>query len=169
MVFLILICLVVLSSSCTSHQKIKLVYNFDNVFDRNGRVTGYSFDKSKRMVINFVQANTMNEWLSFSPERRIDSIIKSNPDWQFVFYCYGRKADTLRVIRMLNRFNCNFPVIFDFTNEFAKKNFSAPIDRIALIGYICNKNGKIYGMGPMGDPRSMFDVEFRKAKRIISH
>lgn len=164
---LILLCFVALNSSCTSHHKIKLAYDFDNVFDRKGRVEGYAIDEGKKKVINFSKANSFYEFLYNSPKGKIDSIIKSNPDWEFIFYCSGQPKDTADIVKFLDEFDCDFPVIMDYTNEFGKMNFPAPADEMGIIGYICDKNNKIYGLGPMGDTRSTFDGEFRNVKRML--
>ncbi len=78
------IALTLLTTSCIRTQKLKLVQPVD-VFNRYGRVENYSFDNSKKKVINFFDVRCIGMVMDYTPTGKIDRLIKNNPDYDFIF------------------------------------------------------------------------------------
>ena len=88
-----------------------------------------------------------------------------NPSWQFLIYCKTELSDSLKLMGLLNKYNCNFPVILDPNGEFLSINKIE--STYTLIGYFCDKNGKVLGASIIGTSQSFFDQEFRYAKQEV--
>ena len=70
-------------------------------------------------------------------------------------------------MQLLNKHNCSVPVILDPNGEFPAINKIEPT--YTMIGYICDKNGKVRGSSVIGTSQSFFDREFAYAKYDISN
>jgi hypothetical protein len=160
---LILLSVSLIISSCGGHR-IKIIYPSDNVYDMHGKVNDYSIDDTKKKVVQFSSLHGIPFIMDYTPKGKIEKIIRDNPDWEFIFYVYGEQADTSELISALKKYQCNFPVIFDYKNEFQEKNFGDV--RYGGIGFICDRNNKVVGLSEIGTTMSFFDQEFAKAKRI---
>ena len=75
-------------------------------------------------------------------------------------------SDSSKLIQLLNKHNCSFPVILDQKGEFLAINKIEPT--YTMIGYICDKNGKVRGSSVIGTSQSFFDREFEYAKYDIN-
>lgn len=156
----------VLIVSCNLQQgrRISLLNNSEMAFDKNGRVRV----RIQNHVKTFVQYNTIDElsnMLYHTPKGKIDSIIKNNQDWQFVFYCKCALADSCRLMAILDRYDCCFPVIIDSEDQFLISNgYSLTYSEI---GMICTENGLILGVSSIGTRQSFFDEKFERAKRSL--
>ncbi|MCI1785597.1 MAG: hypothetical protein LKI59_05610 [Bacteroidales bacterium] len=154
-----------LPMSCQNSHKIKLVQPADNVvYNRFGKVQGYSIDMSKKKVINYLTPGGLNDDLYHTDKGKIDRIIKDNPDWDFIFYIGCQEADTSKVMEILTQYGCNFPVILDIDKNFLKTNLDS---QYSEIGFICDSKNEIMDVCVIGTKQSSFDTDFRKVKRIL--
>jgi hypothetical protein len=163
-VLAILAAAVVIVTGCRQ-PGVEFWEEYNDVFDANGRVENYTINKGKPFVINSFRYDAFRYVLFHTPEGKIDRIIEENPDWEFVFYCQMAPEDSMRLIKLLSRYHCHFPVIMDpdgvWVHEYLKGDYSA-------IGVICDKTGNTLGVSVIGTSQSSFDSEFASAKRALS-
>ena len=91
------------------------------VFDKDGRCN-VTIDKTKHHYILYTTEANFRNVLSHTPEGKIDKIINENPSWQFLIYCKTEPADSSKLMQLLSKYNCNFPVILDPNGEFLSIN-----------------------------------------------
>lgn len=151
--------------SCSRGAIIVPWENFQYVLDKNGR-SDVIIDPSKHHYMLYTTEPNLRSVLSHTPEGKIDKIIHENPSWQCLIYCKMEPSDSLKLMQLLNKHNCSFPVILDPNGEFL--NINKIESTYTLIGYMCNKNGKVCGASIIGTSQSFFDQEFRNAKYKIS-
>lgn len=120
----ILLIVLLVFYSCGSYvdtHKVHLV-ELPTVYNYKGCVNGYKIDKSKPFVINYYALSNLGWIMKDLPPGSVDKLIKKYNDFTFVFYVDRLKQeDTLKVMEVLNKYDCKFPVILDFQNEYYKK------------------------------------------------
>lgn len=156
--------LVILCLSCTPRNLIHIVPPNNNVYDRNGKVQGYSIDMSKKKVVDYFNVDGLIMVLNYTDSGKIDKIIRENPDWEFIFYVGCKQKDTAKVKDVLSWFKCDFPVILDFDDEFAEKNFN---QKYSAIGFICDSKDRSKAVSCIGTRQSFFDSDFARVKSTI--
>lgn len=159
----IVICFIILSCN---NSKAGFWEDYSHVYNQNGEVKDYTLEKGKPYVINFATLSAAKYVLYHTPKGKIDTIINSNPDWEFVFYCECEPSDSLELMGILKRYNCHFPVIVDPEGSWPKKELNHHYD---AIGVICDKEGNILDVSVIGTTQSFFDQKFSAAKRQISN
>src|SRR5574344_3083031 len=152
---------VVICLSCTPRNLVHIVLPNGNVYSRNGMVRDYSIDMSKKKVVNYFTIGGLIMNLEYTDTGKIDNIIRNNSDWEFIFYIKCTPKDTAKVENILSRYKCDFPVILDFNDEFAKQNFS---DQYGGIGYICDEKNRSLSLALIGTRQSFFDQNFARVK-----
>ncbi len=150
--------------SCSENNKIKLVEP-KHTFNRYGRVENKPIQTDKKKVITYLVVGMVNIIFADTPKGKVDSIIRANPDWQFIYYIDCQEKDSLYIMKKLNQYDCDFEVVLDFNREFEQKNF--PDSHMGGIGYICDEANEVYGVSIIGSSKSFFDSEFAKAKEIL--
>ncbi len=146
-------------ASCSWGTKIVPWDDFQYVFDKDGR-TNVTIDPTKHHYILYTTESNFRSVLSHTPEGKIDKIIRENPSWQFLIYCKTEPSDSLELMLLLSKYNCSFPVILDPSGEFLSINEIE--STYTLIGYICDRYGKVLGGSIIGTTQSFFDQEFQK-------
>ena len=153
--------------SCNRLPKViipKELQDPEYVIDKNGLVDGYSFRIDQKKFIQFNTVGGLDYMLSDTPSHKIDTIIANNPDWEFVFVVAMPLKDSLRLRSVLDSHGCDFPVIVDTENVFAKKN---GLGKLTAVGWFCDGNNRSHGIGCIGTPKSSFDQRFPRIKRQI--
>ena len=151
--------------SCSWGTEIVPWDDFQYVFDKDGRCNA-TIDSTKHHYILYTTEDNFRHVLSHTPEGKIDKIISENPSWQFLIYCKAEPSDSSKLIQLLNKHNCSFPVILDQKGEFLAINKIEPT--YTMIGYICDKNGIVRGSSVIGTSQSFFDREFEYARYDIN-
>ena len=151
-------------ASCSWGTKIVPWDDLQYVFDKDGRCN-VTIDSTKHHYILYTTEANFSHVLSHTPEGKIDKIMNVNSSWQFLIYCKTEPSDSLKLMGLLNKYNCNFPVILDPNGEFLSINKIE--STYTLIGYFCDKNGKVLGASIIGTSQSFFDQEFRYAKQEV--
>ena len=123
-------------------------------------------DQTKHRYMLYTTEANLRNILSHTPEGKIDKIISENPSWQFLIYCKAEPSDSSKLIQLLNKHNCSFPVILDQKGEFLAINKIE--STYTLIGYFCDKNGKVLGASIIGTSQSFFDREYQYTKYAIT-
>lgn len=158
----VILCLALLICSCG--QTYKPWEGFTYAFDKDGRTTVLvNHDKHHYML--FTNPPNLENSLNHTPDGKIDRIIKDNPSWQFLIYCRCCQEDSTKLMSILKKHDCSFPVIMDPEGEFLKINRIE--ETYSEIGLICDKEGKCHGVSTIGTSQSFFDQQFRKAKSEI--
>lgn len=160
----IAVCMTVIS--CSRGTVIVPWEDFQYVFDKDGSCN-VTMDPSKYHYMLYTTEPNLRSVLAHTPKGKIDKIISENPSWQFLIYCKMEPSDSLKLMQLLNKHNCSFPVILDPNGEFLAINKIEPT--YTMIGYICDKNGKVRGSSVIGTTQSFFDREFAYAKYDISN
>ncbi len=124
----------------------------------------YSYDLSKNKVVTYVDYLDLKGFMGEAPKGKIDSIIRDNPDWEFIFFVKAELKDSSNVVKLLEYYDNKFPVVLDINGRFAESN---NMKGIIVIGYICDKKNEIFGGGVIGSKMSVFDKEFQKIKKRI--
>lgn len=156
-------CIILLLVSCAGRDKITCM-DIPVAVDRHGDVPPPVIAKNAKTVVHyFFCPGNMAFSLDDTPKGKIDRIIQANPDWQFLFYIECKPDEKNQVVRMLDKYDCNFPVMLDYEGKFRKKNLREKVG----IGFILNREGHSVGVSVIGDRRSFFDSTFKKAKRIV--
>lgn len=119
----------------------------------------------KKTVVNFFTPAGLISSLEDTPMGKIDKIIKENPDWQFLFYISCNPGQKGQVMKVLDKYNCNFSVLLDYKDAFRKENKRIEKD-LTAIGFILGADNNVIALSVIGDTRSMFDASFKRAKRI---
>lgn len=148
-------------------NKIRLWTDFTTVY------YAYS-DKTEPIRIRpghpFVAHSFSLEGIAFTmadtPKGKIDSIIAANPYWDFVFYCNCSIKDTAKLGTILRDCNCHFPVVLDTANHFMTMNRDRAY---GAIGFICDSEKNIMGLGIIGGNRSTFDEVFIEVKKRLGY
>ena len=150
--------------SCTTSTIINPWRDYEYVYDSSGR-THQVIKEDRPHYMLYSTLDWLEYTLADTPKGKIDKIIKENPSWQFLFYCNCSVSDSLRLMNLLESYECTFPVIIDHDKKFLTTNdIHEPYSQI---GFICNKKGKCLGVSTIGTRRSFFDQEFLKAKGKI--
>lgn len=157
-----LIALFILLISCgQSKHRLKMV-DSDIVVSRHGVMSyGFQPQPGKKVVTFYALGNFIAE-MQYTPTGKIDRIIRSYPNWRFVFYVDGSLDDTTSVRKALDKYNCNYEVVLDYNKRFREEN---ALGKLTSIGYICNGNDEVLSLALIGTDRSFFDQEFRKYNR----
>ncbi len=157
-----LIALIILLISCgQSKHRLKMV-DSDIVVSRHGVMSyGFQPQPGKKVVTFYALGNFIAE-MQYTPTGKIDRIIRSYPNWRFVFYVDGSLDDTTSVRKALDKYNCRFPVVLDYNHSFRDKN---SLGNLTSIGFICNEKNQVLSLALIGTDRSFFDQEFRKYNR----
>lgn len=162
-VFIVATSILLSTTSCGRDRSIILLPENLPSVDRNGEIEGIPVMEGKK-VVQFLYAGLLVDIMKMAPGK-IDRIIQDNPDWQFFFYIYCKSEKETEILcDYLDQFDCRFPVMIDYDQMFLKKN---RMDHYTAIGFILDRYNKTIGMSVIGDPRSFFDSEFNKAKRIV--
>ena len=148
-----------LLASCSRGTEIVPWDDFQYAFDKDGRCE-VTIDPAKHHYILYTTEANFRHVLSHTPEGKIDKIISENPSWQFLIYCKTEPSDSSGLMQLLSRYNCRFPVILDPSGEFLSINEIE--STYTLIGYFCDRHGKVLGASIIGTSQSFFDQEFRK-------
>ena len=148
---------------CTSNTVIKPWEGYTYAFDKDGRVPVLIKHEKHRYMLH-TNISHLRNLLYHTPEGKIDKIIEENPLWQFLIYCRCEVKDSTMLMRLLKKYDCDFPVIIDPEGSFIKLN---GLDQYTEIGFICDKDNRCYGVSSIGTTQSFFDQEFRKAKSEI--
>jgi len=132
--------------------------------NRNGSVDVPFIQEGKKVVM-YYSAGGFCFSMQDVPHGKIDGIIRDNPGWQFIFYVYCKSDEEVDVIKAwLEHIGDDFAVRIDREDAFKKANKMEEYDSI---GFILDDKGNQIGLAVIGTPRSIFDSEFRKAKRIV--
>jgi len=150
--------------SCTPKNQVNIVLPDNNVYNKDGKVNDYKIDLSKKKVIDYFTIGGLIMNLEYTDIGKIDRIIRENPDWEFIFYVKCEEKDTTKVKGILSRYECRFPVILDFKNEFYEKNFS---EQYGGIGFICDERNRSLSLAIIGTRQSFFDQNFARVKRTL--
>ena len=151
--------------SCVNSSNYIHPWNeYDYVYNQYER-TDFKFDTDKNHYILYSTLRNLEVCLSTTPKNKIDHIIKENPFWQFVFYCNCTVADSSKLMNVLQKYDCQFPVILDPKRNFLEVNDIN--DSYTMTGYLCNKKGECLGGAIIGTSQSFFDQEFKKVKAKI--
>lgn len=150
--------------SCSRGARIVAWEDFQYVFDKDERCD-VTIDSLKHHYMLYATEANLRSVLAHTPDGKIDKIISENPSWQFLIYCAAEPSDSLKLMQLLCKHNCSFPVILDPNGEFLTINKIEPT--YTMIGYICDKNGKVRGSSVIGTSQSFFDREFAYAKYEI--
>lgn len=162
---LLLMSVAVLAVGCRNSGRVGFWEDYTDVFDADGRVESYEIRKGCPFVVTMADYDCLADILRHTPRGKIDSIIASNPDWEFVFYGKGFESkDSLKVMDLLSRYGCRFPVIFDPQGMWERKYMR---DSYAAIGLIFDASGQRIDLGIIGTSQSMFDGAFASAKRQL--
>lgn len=154
--------------SCNRLPKViipKQLSNPEYVLDKNGFRDNYSFSIDRKKVIQFNTLGGLRFILSDTPPHKIDNMIKNNPDWEFIFVVSMPLTDSSKLQSVLVHHNCEFPVIIDTDNVFAKQN---RLGKLTAVGWISDENDNVYGNGCVGSEKSFFDQEFSRVKRRLN-
>ena len=161
---LLLFLLASIAFSCSRMDAVRLVEP-KYTFNRYGRVENKPIPKDKKKVVSYWKLRGIDFDIMHTPDGKIDSLIKMNPDWAFIFYIKCNDSDTSKVVNTLDAYNQNFEAILDFNWDFAEKN--ALDTSLSSIGFICAPDNSILGLAVIGTTMSFFDSEFEKAKKIL--
>lgn len=150
-------------------QTSKIYYweEFSDVFNANGRVENYQIRNGRPFVIQIMDLQCWSDALRYTPDGKIDKIIADNPAWEFIFYCECPVEDSLKVMRLLEKYHCQFPVILDPEKKCQHLRYGEDSDYTA-VGAICDEKGKSLGGSIIGTRQSFFDSEFINAKRELA-
>lgn len=143
--------------SCNILPKVIIpdnLYNPKEVVDKNGFRDDYSICIDRKKVIQFNALGSLKFILSDTPPRKIDIIIEKNREWEFIFVVSMSLEDSLKLQAVLSHHNCDFPVVVDSDNVFAKKN---RLGKLTAVGWICDEKNHVYGNGCIGTEKSFFD------------
>lgn len=152
----------VLFSSC--HRSRTLILPEDMLcVDKDGVVDTIHIRNGKK-VVQFLSTWSLDVTLENTPPGKIDAIIRNHPDWQFIFYIHCLPEERIQVPKILEKFNCKFPVLLDEDAKFLKMNKMN--EEYTAIGFILDSRNSVVGMGIIGTTMSIFDSEFTKAKRV---
>lgn len=157
-----LLIFVVIISSCQRSHTLILPEDMLCV-DRYGVVDTLHIHEGKK-VVQFLSTWSLGVTLETTPPGKIDAIIRKNPDWQFIFYINCRPEEKVKIPRILEEFNCSFPVFLDEDALFLKINKMD--EEYTAIGFILDSQNTVASMGIIGTTMSFFDKEFSKAKRV---
>ena len=160
--FLAISCLCLIS--CSSKTVIEPWEGYTYAFDKDGRVPVLIKHEKHRYMLH-TNISHLRNLLYHTPEGKIDKIIEENPLWQFLIYCRCEVEDSTMLMRLLKKYDCDFPVIIDPDGSFITLN---GLDQYTEIGFICDKDNRCYGVSSIGTTQSFFDQEFRKAKSEIN-
>ena len=165
--YVAILILCVIFVSCDYRKRIHPLNpeDMEYVFDRHGRVKDYNPDLTGKKVMSFGVIGAFIFNLQNAPSGKIDQIIADNPDWEFIYYVYGDLKDSTIVMNALDKYDCDFPIVYDINNKFRKKN---GLGIVSLIGFICDEKDAFLGGSIIGAKIGMFDTEFRYAKREIN-
>lgn len=152
-------------ASCSWGTEIVPWDDFQYVFNKDGRCN-VTIDHTKHNYILYTTEANFRHVLSHTPEGKIDKIINENPSWQFLIYCKTEPTDSSKLMQLLSKYNCNFPVILDPNGEFLSINKIE--STYTLIGYFCDQNGKVLGASIIGTSQSFFDREYQYTKYAIT-
>lgn len=147
---LIVLCLVYIIVGCHPSKQLRLWEGYTDVFDLNGRVDDYKIEKNKPFVIQYFDYYCLKDELSLVSDDRINRLIEQNPAWEFVFYINCSVEDSLKIINLLKKYNCRFPVIMDPEGVWTTENYGYPPGYLRAGGVICDKSGKLLGGGTIG-------------------
>lgn len=153
---------------CGAHSGGHIIKTPDvrEAINRDGPVEVPPVQEGKKVVMYFTAGG-----FAFSmedvPHGKIDGIIRDNPDWQFLFYVScGSDKEVEFVRKWMAYIGDDFAVRIDREHAFRKAN---KMDECGSIGYILDEKGKQMSVCVIGTPRSFFDSEFRRVKRILGH
>lgn len=149
-------------SSCHRSRALELPEDMLCV-DRSGVIDTLHIHDGKK-VVQFLSAWSLKVTLETTPPGKIDEIIRNNPDWQFIFYINCRPEEKAQIPKILEKFNCRFPVLLDDEARFLKLNKMD--EEYTAIGFILDSRNAVVGMGIIGTSMSFFDGAFAKAKRV---
>ena len=131
--------------------------------DRCGVVDTIPIHEGKK-IVQFLTKWSLEVTLDNTPPGKIDALIRNNPDWQFIFYIHCKAEEKVQIPKILDKYNCRFPVMIDEDASFLKKN---RMDKeYTAIGFILDSRNAVVGMGIIGTTMSFFDAEFNNAKRV---
>ena len=140
---------------------------YTDVFDANGRVENFQIRKERPFVVQILDLDCWEDALRHTPDGKIDRIIEENPAWEFIFYCECPVDDSLKVMKMLERYHCRFPLILDPDKNCQHLRYGEE-SRYTAIGAICDEKGRSLGGSIIGTRQSFFDSEFINAKRELA-
>lgn len=155
----------VLSSGCQSSPCFYWE-EYTDVFNAEGRVENYRIQKGRPFVIQILDLDSWTDVLRHTPEGKIDRILEQNPTWEFIFYCECPVSDSLRVMELLNRYHCHFPLILDPDRNCQHLRYGKN-SHYTAVGAICDERGKSLGGSIIGTSQSFFDSDFINANREI--
>ena len=154
-------------AGCRSEQKPVYWEDFTDVFSAAGRVTDYQIRQGRPVVIQILDLPCWEDALRHTPDGKIDRIIAENPIWEFFFYCECPVEDSLKVMKMLERYHCGFPLILDPEKKCQRLRYGEK-SHYTAVGAICDERGKTLGGSIIGTTQSFFDSNFLNAKREIA-
>ena len=150
---------------CHPTKRLRFWEGYTDVFDVNGRVNDYQIEKNKPFVIQYFDYDCLRDELPSASDDRINKIIEQNPAWEFVFYVNCPVEDSLRIINLLKKYKCRFPVIMDPDGMWTTENYGYPPGYLRAGGVICDERGKLLGGGTIGT--SVFFSSFLDANRVL--
>ena len=154
-------------SACQPVKRVGFWEDYTDVFDADGRVENYQIEKGKYFVIQYLTLDNLRDVLYHTPEGKFDKIIEENPAWEFVFYCECPVSDSLKLMNLLERYHCRFPVILDPEGQWPVQNLGCRPHSYLAGGVICDERGKVLGGSVIGTTQSFFDSEFIRANREL--
>lgn len=161
----VLLGLIITIVGCHPTKQLRLWEGYTYVFDLNGRVNDHQIENNKPFVIQYFDYYCLKDELSLASDDRINRIIEQNPAWEFVFYINCSVEDSLKIINLLKKYNCRFPVILDPNGVWTTENYGYPPGYLRAGGVICDKNGKLLGGGTIGT--GVFYDAFIDANRVL--
>lgn len=156
------------NTSCRkSEDTDHLWYEYDYVFNSEGRAKDYTIKRGKPYVVTYVKYTAIDFVLRGTAKGVVSEIMEHNPDWEFVFYYGGELSDSTKIINALKEKACSADVIFDPEMKYLTGNGNKNPELTGAVGYICDVDGRILGMGVIGDSRSIFLQAFRAANDYL--
>lgn len=155
-------------TSCNKNDDTNhLWYEYGYVFNSEGQVEEYVINSEKPYVVTYVINSALDFIMRGTAKGVVSEIIEQNPDWEFVFYYRGELSDSTKIINILKEKFCSAYVIFDPEMKYLKENRYKNPEIISAIGHICDVDGRILGMGIIGDSRSTFLRAFCEANNYL--
>ena len=156
------------NTSCHRNEDTNhLWHEYNYVFNSEGRAKEYAIHRGKPYVVTYVKYTALDFIMRGTDKGVVSEIIEQNPDWEFVFYYGGDLSDSTKIVNTLKEKGCSAYVIFDPEMQFLSGNGNDNPEMMSAVGYICDADGKILGMGLIGDSRSTFLPAFCAAKNYL--